>query len=231
MCSPIHLPLSSLGHSAQEAAICWPQLTGSCCQGIPPSQTSSPNEFHVHDDEQLFDPKMERFFSFGFVFSSFGSRHLPSGSSMSKDRKEVFVRAETLGRRVNTWDFSLCLHDIIVRKLEYSCKHSLLTNSPLGKSIHKRTSVFAEIQGFACSAAGTSFNLTFSSINFAFSSFNLAFSSFSASSSNALLLLAPVLTFWQPSPSQPSPVFTAISSCKCFKVCGSSPGRSRVMAT
>ena len=100
--------------------MCWPQLTGSCCQGIPPSQTSSPKEFHVHDDEQLFDPKMERFFSFGFAFSSFGSRHLPLGSSMSKDRKEVLVRAEALGRRVNTWDFSFCLHDIIVRKLEYS---------------------------------------------------------------------------------------------------------------
>jgi len=225
MCSPIHVPFSSVGHSAQEAAMCWPQLTGSCCQGSPPSQTSSPNGFHVQDDEQLFDPKMERFFSFGFVFSSRGSRHLPSGSSMSKDRKEVFVRDEALGRRVNTCDFSFRLHDIIVRKLEYSCKHSLLTNSPLGRSIHKRTSVFAEIQGFACStAAGTSFNFTFSSVNFAFSSFSLAFSFLSASS--------PVLTFWQPpSPSQPSPVLTGISSCKCFIVCGCSPGRRRVMAT
>ena len=83
-----------------------------------------------------------------------------------------------------------------------------------------KTSVFAEIQGFACSTAGTSFNLKCSPINFAFSAFNLAFSSFSASSS-------PVLTFWQPtSPSHPSPGFTARSSSKCFNVvCGFSPGR------
>jgi hypothetical protein len=77
---------------------------------------------------------MERFFSFTFVFSSLGSRHLPSGRRMSKDLKEELVSAEALGRRVKTWDFSFRLQDIIVRKLEYSCKHSLLTNSPLGRS-------------------------------------------------------------------------------------------------
>ena len=39
---------------------------------------------------------------------------------MSKDRREVLVSAEALGRRVKTWDFSFRLQDIIVRKLEYS---------------------------------------------------------------------------------------------------------------
>merc|ERR1719228_1545835 len=119
---------------------------------------------------------MKRLFSLCFVFSTFGSRHLPSGSRMSKDRREVLVSAEALGRRVKTWDFSFRLQDIIVRKLEYSCKHSLLTNSPFGRSIHRRTSVFSAIQGFACSVGGTSFNFMFSSINLTFSSFNLAFS-------------------------------------------------------
>ena len=153
--------------------MCWPQLTGSCSQGRPPSHTSSPREFQVQDEEQVFDPKMERFFSFfTVVFSSLGSRHLPSGRRMSKDLREVLVNAEAVGRRVKTWDFSFRLHDIIVRKLEYSvefwlelkleyleelklgfsaeligklifvgkmcgqspCKHSLLTNSPLGRS-------------------------------------------------------------------------------------------------
>ena len=85
--------------------MCWPQLTGSCSQGNPPSQTSSPNEFHVQDDEQLC-----------FVFSPFGSRHLPSGRRMSKE----LMSAEALGRRVKTCDFLFRLHDIIVRKLEYS---------------------------------------------------------------------------------------------------------------
>ena len=100
--------------------MCWPQLTGSCCQASPPSHTSSPNLFHVQDAEQLFDPKMERFFSFGFAPPSLGSRHFPSGRRMSKERKEVLVRADELGRRVKTCDFSFRLHDIIVRKLEYS---------------------------------------------------------------------------------------------------------------
>ena len=100
--------------------MCWPQLTGSCSQGNHPSHTSSPNEFHVQEDEQFFDPKIKRLFSLCFVFSTFGSRHLPSGSRMSKDRREVLVSAEALGRRVKTWDFSFRLQDIIVRKLEYS---------------------------------------------------------------------------------------------------------------
>ena len=113
-------PLSSLGHSPQEAAMWRPQLTGSCSQGNPPSQTSSPNEVHVQDDEQLFDPKMKRLFSLCFVFSTFGSRHLPSVRRMSKDLREELVRAEALGRRVKTCDFSFRLHDFIVRKFEYS---------------------------------------------------------------------------------------------------------------
>ena len=105
--------------------MCWPQLTGSCSQGKPPSHTSSPNEFHVQDDEQLFDPKMKRLFSLCFVFSTFGSRHLPSGRRMSKDLREVLVSAAALGRRVKTWDFSFRLQDIIVRKLEYSVEVKL----------------------------------------------------------------------------------------------------------
>ena len=100
--------------------MCWPQLTGSCSQGNPPSHTSSPNEFHVQDDEQLFDPKIKRLFSLCFVFSTFGSRHLPSGRRMSKDLREVLVSAAALGRRVKTWDFWFRLQDIIVRKLVYS---------------------------------------------------------------------------------------------------------------
>ena len=97
-----------------------PQLTGSCSQGNPPSQTSSPKEFHVQDDEQFFDPKMKRLFSLCFVLSTFGSRHLPSLRRMSKDLKEELVSAEALGRRVKTCDFSFRLHDFIVRKFEYS---------------------------------------------------------------------------------------------------------------
>ena len=100
--------------------MCWPQLTGSCSQGNHPSHTSSPNEFHVQDAEQFFDPKIKRLFSLCFVFSTFGSMHLPSGRRMSKERREVLVRDEALGRRVKTCDFLFRLQDIIVRKLEYS---------------------------------------------------------------------------------------------------------------
>ena len=109
-------PFSSLGHSAQEAAMCWPQLTGSCCQGRPPSHTSSPREFQVHDEEQLFDPKMERFFSFDVILS-LGSRHLPSGRRRSKARNELLVSAEEVARRVKTCDFSFRL----VRHCEHTC--------------------------------------------------------------------------------------------------------------
>ena len=124
-------PFSSLGHSAQEAAMCWPQLTGSCCQGRPPSHTSSPREFQVHDEEQLFDPKMERFFSFDVILS-LGSRHLPSGRRRSNERNELLVSAEEVGRRVKTCDFSLRLQDIIVRKLEYSVEVSLKLGFSVG---------------------------------------------------------------------------------------------------
>ena len=124
-------PFSSLGHSAQEAAMCWPQLTGSCCQGRPPSHTSSPREFQVHDEEQLFDPKMERFFSFDVILS-LGSRHLPSGRRRSKERNELLVSAEEVARRVNTCDFSFRLQDIIVRKLEYSVEVSLKLGFSVG---------------------------------------------------------------------------------------------------